>query len=305
MSTEDDSTHAARVLIQGLEKRFDDRSVLQNIDLDVPAGAFLTVVGRSGCGKTTLLRILSGLEEPTQGTAQVISEGRETTADVRVVFQDPRLLPWRSVLDNVLIGLPKSAEAAARQVLESVGLGDRLSEYPRVLSGGQKQRVALARALTHEPSLMLLDEPFGALDALTRIDAQKLVERLWSKHGFTAILVTHDVLEAVLLGDRVLVVADGRIKARFEVALPRPRRRDDPEVARLTGAVLDAIFDGTASDAAAADAAEDATESVRAGGVRTVDSATRFHPRKEQSHDTRHDASLAATARKLAAPFRR
>jgi sulfonate transport system ATP-binding protein len=164
---------------------------------------------------------------------------------VRVVFQEPRLLPWRSVLQNVLIGLAAAQEARARQVLDQVGLGDRLHEYPGVLSGGQRQRVALARALVHEPRVMLFDEPFGALDALTRVSAQRLVESLWSQHGFTALLVTHDVEEAVLLGDRVVVFEDGRIIDSVRVDLPRPRRRENPALGRLTGALLATIFGGS------------------------------------------------------------
>ena len=230
-------------MLERLEKQFGDRRVLQGIDLDVAPGELVTIVGRSGSGKSTLLRLLSGLDAPSSGSASVVDRaGQNEQHAVRVVFQEPRLLPWRKVLENVLIGLPRSDSERARQILASVGLGDRSGEYPGVLSGGQRQRVALARALVHEPSVLLLDEPFGALDALTRIEAQQLVERVWLDRGFTAILVTHDVTEAVLLGDRVLVVEDGRIAEEFRMDAPRPRRRDDPEVTRLTGAVLAAIF---------------------------------------------------------------
>jgi sulfonate transport system ATP-binding protein len=199
----------------------------------------VTIVGRSGSGKSTLLRILCGLEQPDRGSANVAG------GTVRVVFQEPRLLPWRSVLQNVLIGLSAADDARGRAVLDQVGLGDRLHEYPGVLSGGQRQRVALARALVHEPQVMLFDEPFGALDALTRVGAQRLVESLWRLHGFTALLVTHDVEEAVLLGDRVLVLEEGRIAGSVRVDLPRPRTREMPEVGRLTGALLAAIFGGS------------------------------------------------------------
>ena len=141
---------------------------------------------------------LSGLEQPSMGSTRVVdATGADARSTVRVVFQEPRLLPWRSVLDNVCIGMRGKDPARARAVLSSVGLADRHGEYPGVLSGGQRQRVALARALVHEPCVLLLDEPFGALDALSRIEAQRLVESLWLERGFTAILVTHDVGEAV------------------------------------------------------------------------------------------------------------
>jgi sulfonate transport system ATP-binding protein len=236
----------AAVALEGVEKRFGDRVVLRGIEASIAPGEFVTVVGRSGSGKSTLLRLLSGLEAPSGGALRIGARA-EAKHDVRVVFQEPRLLPWKSVLDNVCLGLGQSAHARARDVLGAVGLDDRLSDYPGVLSGGQLQRVALARALVHEPAVMLLDEPFGALDALTRIEAQRLVESLWLERGFTAILVTHDVEEAVLLGDRVLLVEDGRIAARFDVSAPRPRRRTDPEVVRVAGAVLDRIFETSAS----------------------------------------------------------
>jgi sulfonate transport system ATP-binding protein len=243
MTIRSSTTCGARVVIAGLEKRFDNRPVLQGIGLEIQPGEFVTLVGRSGSGKSTLLRVLSGLEEPTSGSVRIIgAEGGDARATVRVVFQEPRLLPWKSVLDNVQLGFRGRNDSAARRVLASVGLDQRFAEYPGVLSGGQRQRVALARALVHEPCVMLLDEPFGALDALTRIEAQQLVERLWLERGFTALLVTHDVGEAVLLGDRVLVVDDGRIASEFAVSVPRPRRREDPEVAHITGRALDLIL---------------------------------------------------------------
>lgn len=236
----------AAVVLEGLEKRFGQREVLRGIDLEVPPGEFVTIVGRSGCGKSTLLRLLSGLEVPTAGSAQIVTQaGTNASETVRVVFQEPRLLPWKCVLDNVMLGAAADRVTKALRVLASVGMAERAGDYPGVLSGGQRQRVALARALLHEPCVLLLDEPFGALDALTRIEAQRLVEQIWLEHGFTALLVTHDVGEAVLLGDRVLVVEDGKIAARFEVDVERPRRREHPDVARVTGLVLDAIFGGS------------------------------------------------------------
>ncbi|WP_441293002.1 ABC transporter ATP-binding protein [Sorangium sp. KYC3313] len=243
MSGSGDQTAGARVVLEQVDKRYGDRLALSGIELDIRPGELVTIVGRSGSGKSTLLRVLCGLEQPTRGAARVLAS-REVAAReaVRVVFQEPRLLPWRTVLENTCIGGPRGRDARARDVLDRVGLGDRLNDYPGVLSGGQRQRVALARALVHDPKVLLLDEPFGALDALTRIGAQRLVESLWAQRRFTAILVTHDVEEAVLLGDRVLVFDEGRIVESVAVDLPRPRAREVPEVGRLAGVLLDAIF---------------------------------------------------------------
>lgn len=240
----------ATLSLRGISKQFDARPVLSNISLEVQAGEFVAIVGRSGSGKSTLLRVLCGLEEPTAGTLRVLDAGgKDAQSGVRVVFQEPRLLPWKSLLANVSLGIvakgdakKRALAASAHRVLEAVGLGERADEYPSVLSGGQRQRVALARALLHEPSVMLLDEPFGALDALTRIEAQRLVESLWLERGFTALLVTHDVSEAVLLADRVLLIEDGAIAASFDVALPRPRQRGDAEPTHIASQVLDRIF---------------------------------------------------------------
>jgi len=274
MSRRSQNPCGSSVLVEGLVKHFDGRPVLEGIDLAIPPGRFLTVVGKSGCGKSTLLRILSNLETPSAGSARVLdASGADAGRNVRVVFQEPRLLPWRSVLDNVCVGIRgrDRDEKHAREVLASVGMADRLHEYPGVLSGGQRQRVAFARALVHEPCVLLLDEPFGALDALTRIEAQRLVETLWLERGFTAILVTHDVNEAVLLGDQVLLLDQGRIAARFDVDLPRPRRREHPEVARLTGAVLDGIF---GSSDGAARSRRDGALGTPVSGVHTISGVT-------------------------------
>ena len=240
----------ASVSFERIDKSFGQRSVLRGIDLSIAAGQFVAIVGRSGSGKSTLLRLLCGLEQPSAGVLQVRdASGADARAGVRVVFQEPRLLPWKTLVDNVCIGGKKTDRERARGVLASVGLSDRAHEYPGVLSGGQRQRVALARALMHEPSVMLLDEPFGALDALTRIEAQRLVEQLWVAHGFTALLVTHDVSEAVLLADRVLLIDEGRIAESFAVDVPRAERRGSAEIARITATVLDRIFDASSSNA--------------------------------------------------------
>jgi sulfonate transport system ATP-binding protein len=234
--------------IRGLRKSFGDNEVLRGIDLHIPAGQFVAVVGRSGCGKSTLLRLIAGLERPTAGT---IGFGEEARAeDVRVMFQEPRLLPWARVLSNVEVGLGHErasvgAQARAENALVEVGLGDKRGQWPSVLSGGQKQRVALARALVSRPRVLAFDEPLGALDALTRISMQRLLERVWRDQGFTAILVTHDVSEAVALADRVLVIENGRIAHDIDVDIARPRRRGSAELAALEGAILKNLLEGT------------------------------------------------------------
>src|SRR3954468_17032064 len=234
--------------IRGLRKSFGDNEVLRGIDLHIPAGQFVAIVGRSGCGKSTLLRMIAGLETLSAGT---ITFGEATRAeDVRVMFQEPRLLPWARVLSNVEVGLGRErasqdAQARAEKALVEVGLDDKRGQWPAVLSGGQKQRVALARALVSHPRVLAFDEPLGALDALTRISMQRLLERVWRDQGFTAILVTHDVSEAVALADRVLVIEDGRIAQDFPVDIARPRQRGSAELAALEGSILKNLLDNT------------------------------------------------------------
>ncbi|SFN37485.1 sulfonate transport system ATP-binding protein [Bradyrhizobium sp. Rc3b] len=203
--------------IRGLRKSFGSNEVLRGIDLHIPAGQFVAIVGKSGCGKSTLLRLIAGLDKIDAGS---ISFGQDTQPkdiqpeDIRVMFQEPRLLPWARVLGNVEVGLGRDrtsadAHARAEKALAEVGLADKRDQWPSVLSGGQKQRVALGRALVSSPRVLAFDEPLGALDALTRISMQRLLERVWRDQGFTAILVTHDVAEAVALADRVLVIEEG------------------------------------------------------------------------------------------------
>jgi len=236
------------LVIKGLAKSFGQKQVLHGIDLRVPAGQFLAVIGKSGCGKSTLLRLLAGLETPTAGTI-ALGDGNAGRSATRIMFQEPRLLPWARVVENVEVGLLDTDSRAERReralaMLAEVGLEDRQGEWPSILSGGQRQRVALARALASRPQLMALDEPLGALDALTRIEMQNLLERIWLQQRFTAILVTHDVGEALALADRLVLIEEGAITLDLAVPLPRPRRRGSPELARLEGEVLDRLFDG-------------------------------------------------------------
>ena len=237
----DTASPALPLTIRGLRKAFGDNEVLRGIDVHIPAGQFVAVVGRSGCGKSTLLRLIAGLESSDSGSIG-LGEGSKPD-DVRVMFQEPRLLPWARVLSNVEVGLGRDRtspdmRARAEKALVEVGLADKREQWPSVLSGGQKQRVALARALVGGPRLLALDEPLGALDALTRISMQRLLERVWREQGFTAILVTHDVAEAVALADRILLIEDGRIARDINVDLPRPRRRGAADLAALEGEIL-------------------------------------------------------------------
>jgi sulfonate transport system ATP-binding protein len=225
---------------KGVVKSFGDRTVLQGVDLDIPQGQFVAIVGRSGGGKTTLMRLIAGLDAPTSGA--VLIDGvsvRGLQESVRLLFQDARLLPWQTALGNVGIARQPGWRETAREALAHVGLQGREHDWPAVLSGGQRQRVALARALVSNPGVLLLDEPYGALDALTRGEMHQLTERIWRERGFTTLLITHDVAEAVALGDRVIVLRDGRIALDVAVDLPRPRRlQADPAAAALQTSIL-------------------------------------------------------------------
>jgi sulfonate transport system ATP-binding protein len=227
-------------------KSFDANVVLRKVALRVEPGEFVAIVGKSGCGKSTLLRLVAGLERPTRGAVLVDrNEVREAGGITRYMFQDARLLPWKRVLDNVALGLPRRERAQAQRALEQVGLSDRADDWPAILSGGQRQRVALARALVSRPSLLLLDEPLGALDALTRLEMQQLIETLWRERGFTALLVTHDVEEAVALADRVVVIAEGSVVGDYLIDLPRPRRRLGAQFDSLKAEILDQVMERT------------------------------------------------------------
>jgi sulfonate transport system ATP-binding protein len=235
------SLRGLALTIRDLRKSFGDHAVLRGVDLYVPPGQFVAIVGRSGCGKSTLLRLIAGLESIDSGS--IVFGEKPRPEDIRVMFQEPRLLPWARVLSNVEVGLGRDrasegARRRAEQALTEVGLADKRAQWPSVLSGGQKQRVALARALVAGPRVLAFDEPLGALDALTRISMQRLLERVWSEQAFTAILVTHDVSEAVALADRILVIEDGRIAHDVNVDIPRPRRRGSADAAALEASIL-------------------------------------------------------------------
>jgi sulfonate transport system ATP-binding protein len=229
--------------LKGLTKRYGEREVLRQAQLTIEPGQFVAIVGRSGCGKSTLLRLVAGLENASSGRIDVNDKPLGGLSnDTRIMFQDARLLPWKRVIDNVALGLPKDQRGGAAKVLASVGLADREGDWPARLSGGQRQRVSLARALVHNPRLLLLDEPLGALDALTRIEMHRLIEGLWQNSGFTALLVTHDVQEAVALADRVILIEDGRIALDETIDLPRPRQHGDAGFAALEKRILDRVL---------------------------------------------------------------
>jgi len=218
---------SAAASVRGLSRTFGERVVLDGMDLDIDPGEFVALIGRSGSGKSTLLRVLAGLDREATGQVSV-------AGPVSVAFQEPRLVPWKRVLDNVELGLRTAdPQSAARTALDEVGLTERASAWPGTLSGGEAQRASLARALVREPRLLLLDEPFSALDALTRITMHRLVVSLWDRHKPAVLLVTHDVDEALALADRVLVLGEGRIARSSPITLPRPRVRDHPDLVAL------------------------------------------------------------------------
>ncbi|WP_249975972.1 ATP-binding cassette domain-containing protein [Vreelandella olivaria] len=228
--------------LTGVVKKFGELEVLKGIDLEIEKGQFIAIVGRSGCGKSTLLRLIAGLDSHNAGTLSADGHADLASTDIRMMFQDDRLLPWKSVIDNIGLGLKGDWKPRAKRVLDEVGLSDKAGVWPAKLSGGQRQRVALARALIHQPQLLLLDEPLGALDALTRIEMQRLIERLWQQNGFTVLLVTHDVQEAVQLADRVIVLEQGQIGMDLPVDLNRPREPASADVSAIEGKVLKRVL---------------------------------------------------------------
>ena len=240
-----------QVQIQQLNKFFpkdgEQLQVLEHINLNIQSGEFISIVGSSGCGKSTLLRLLVGLDAEFQGKILIDGEPvKGTSLERGIVFQDHRLFPWLNVEQNVALALEKSPLSKAEKQelidyhLELVQLSAFKKAYPSQLSGGMSQRVAIARSLVNRPQILLLDEPFGALDALTRANLQQELQRIWQTEKITSILVTHDVEEAVLLGDRVVVMEPhpGRIKRIVSVDLERPRKREDFRLAAIKNDIL-------------------------------------------------------------------
>jgi sulfonate transport system ATP-binding protein len=238
------TTTAPVATVTGLHRSFGSTHVLRGLNLEIRGGEFVALLGRSGSGKSTLLRSLAGLD----GTS---AEGLDVAGAVSVAFQEPRLLPWRRVEENVALALANAPEQQrrerARRALNEVGLEEKRNVWPLQLSGGQAQRVSLARALVREPDLLLLDEPFSALDALTRIEMHRLVTSLWERHRPGVLLVTHDVDEALTLADRVLVLDGGRVAREWSITLPRDERAaDHPRLRSTRIEVLDALGVDTA-----------------------------------------------------------
>ncbi len=245
-----DKLKGYELTIKNVDKTYDGRRILKDLNLSIKQGEFVAIVGRSGCGKSTLLRLISSLEKPSSG--EILIDGKFPSLKeqkTKLLFQDARLIPWKKVWENISLvsNLPK--EEAVKN-LSQVGLGNLADKWPDTLSGGQKQRVALARALSSDPALLLLDEPLGALDALTRLEMQHLIEKLHQEHKFTAILVTHDVEEAVTLADRVILLDKGEVSLNEEIRLSRPRTPDD-NFNYYKKQILEAIMNskGSADDA--------------------------------------------------------
>ncbi|HEX2605410.1 MAG TPA: ABC transporter ATP-binding protein [Oxalicibacterium sp.] len=232
-----------------LNKRFGDHTVLRDVSLTLKAGEIVSLVGASGCGKSTLLRLIAGLDRDFDGS--IVLDGRclrGVTPEVGLIFQEPRLLPWLNVADNIAFHRDPGAIAAGREarvatLLDEVGLRDAALLLPKQLSGGMAQRAAIARGLFQRPRVLLLDEPFSAVDAFTRMRLQDLLLRLAHEHGLTVLLVTHDIDEAVYLSDRVVTLGQGEIVADTAVALARPRNRHAPALARARDAVLQILED--------------------------------------------------------------
>ncbi|MFI0372106.1 ABC transporter ATP-binding protein [Actinomadura sp. 1N219] len=224
----------AAVEVRGLSRSFAGHRVLDGVDLAIAEGEFVALLGRSGSGKSTLLRALAGLDHGVDGSGTLVKPDR-----ISMVFQDSRLLPWQRLLANVTFGLrSRDGRARGSAALREVGLGGRECAWPHELSGGEQQRVSLARSLVGEPELLLADEPFGALDALTRIRMHALLRRLCERHRPAVLLVTHDVDEAITLADRVLVLDEGVIRTDLAVDLPSPRKVTDPRFARIRSTLL-------------------------------------------------------------------
>jgi ABC-type nitrate/sulfonate/bicarbonate transport system ATPase subunit len=243
-----------KLTIDSVEVRFGETLALAKIDLEIKNGEFITFVGPSGCGKTTLMNVIAGLQQPTSG--RVMMDGADIAGKpghVGYMFQKDLLIPWRTVTGNIVLGAAltgratKADRTAARELAARYGLGDFVDHYPHALSGGMRQRVALMRTLAFHKDVLLLDEPFGALDAQTRLEMQQWLLQVWADSGRTVLFITHDVDEAVFLADRVVVMSarPGRIQAVHEVAVPRPRTVDTlmtPEFMDLKSQVLSGLY---------------------------------------------------------------
>lgn len=236
------------VEIRNLNKYFDDVHALDHVSLDVTRGEFVSVIGVSGCGKSTLIRIIGGLETPSDGEVLVNGEAvKKPSRKIGFVFQDHRLLPWLTVSQNIKLALDKKTKDTneiVEKYLKLVGLEKFASAYPGQLSGGMAQRVAIARALANQPDILLLDEPFGALDAITRINMQQELQKIWKAEGITMILITHDIAEAVFLGERVVVMSSrpGKIKDIIEVDNVCHYQRTGSEFSRTRDRIYQEFF---------------------------------------------------------------
>ena len=231
------------IRVEGLTRRFGARTVLDGVDADIGTGEFVAMLGRSGSGKSTFLRALAGIDRETSGGGSIRVPSRRS-----VLFQDARLLPWATVLNNVLLGTEqRNPDPRGRAALAEVALRGREDDWPKTLSGGEQQRVALARSLIREPELLLADEPFSALDALTKIQMQELLANICRRHAPAVLLVTHDVDEALALADRILVLDQGRITTDIRIEIPRPRVSSDPRIVDLCARILRQLGVETAS----------------------------------------------------------
>lgn len=231
-----------------------DVTAVDDVNLTIPAGQIVSLIGPSGCGKTTLLRLMSGLEQPTGGTVGLDPPANSHRGEIAFVFQQPSLLPWRSAFENVLLpleliqwGKPSTRNAAAKEILDIVQLSDALDRMPHQLSGGMKMRVSIARALVTDPKVLLLDEPFAALDDMLRNQLGQLVLELWEQRKFTGVMVTHNIAESIMLSHQIVVMRNGRVGSPIMNPLPRPRDeslRRSPEFGQFYGTVSDALRNG-------------------------------------------------------------
>jgi sulfonate transport system ATP-binding protein len=224
------------VTVEHLVRGYGPKGVLNGVDLEIAGGEFVALLGPSGCGKSTLLRALAGLDRAVSGSGRI-----RVPRKVSVVFQDSRLLPWADLITNVTLGQSKAARVRGSEALAEVGLAGREKDWPHQLSGGEQQRVALARSLVRDPELLLADEPFGALDALTRLKMHELLRQLHRHHHPATLLVTHDVDEAITLADRVVVLSHGRVSLERVVELGEDRDPSSREFGRLRRQLLDAL----------------------------------------------------------------